>query len=110
MTQITYTNTPAYFSIEFRGHAGFAEAGKDIVCAAVSMLANELIFACEKAERNGEITALHREQDSALVRLHFFYTRAQSIGDIVELILECLQALETQYRAYVRVKKSDEVQ
>lgn len=33
--------------IEIDGHAGYAEAGKDIVCAAVSILAQNLICSLE---------------------------------------------------------------
>lgn len=36
MTKVIYD--PNDFSIEVRGHAGFDQAGKDIVCAAASML------------------------------------------------------------------------
>jgi len=65
MTTITYTHTPCYFGIEFRGHAGFAPAGKDIVCAAVSVLASELIFAAEQARAGGEICDLTHSEGSA---------------------------------------------
>lgn len=34
--------------IIIRGHAGFAESGKDIVCAAVSMLVQNLVYSLSK--------------------------------------------------------------
>ena len=104
MTTITYKHDPASFFVEFKGHAGFAEGGKDIVCAAVSMLANEMVYACERAQKNGEIADLHYEQKSAFVRVRFRYIHSQSIEDIITLILDCLKSLEQDYHAYVRVK------
>ena len=35
-------------SITIKGHAGYAEIGKDIVCAAVSALAQTLIYSIEE--------------------------------------------------------------
>ena len=45
MTTITITKTSSdkYRSIECNGHAGFADYGNDIVCAAVSVLTINLI-------------------------------------------------------------------
>ena len=110
MTTITYKHNSTCFLIEFSGHAGFAESGKDIVCAAVSMLANELLYACEKAAQNGEITALHQVQKEALVRVGFRYVQPHSIEDIITLILDCLKALEKEYHAFVCVQDMHQVQ
>lgn len=44
MTEITYYTDGREFSIESRGHSGYAESGKDIVCAGISTLLQTLIF------------------------------------------------------------------
>lgn len=46
MTRIIYD--PEELSMEIRGHAGYAEAGRDIVCAAVSALAMTLLEAASE--------------------------------------------------------------
>lgn len=38
--------------IEINGHAGYAESGKDIVCAAVSILAQNLVRSLEELTRD----------------------------------------------------------
>lgn len=39
MTQITITRLQKKYRLSVEGHAGYAEAGRDIICAAVSILA-----------------------------------------------------------------------
>lgn len=43
MTNITYRRFNNSYSITIDGHAGYAETGKDIVCAAISALAQTLM-------------------------------------------------------------------
>ena len=43
MTRLTYYEQGNEISIELEGHAGAGEKGSDIVCAAISMLAQALI-------------------------------------------------------------------
>ena len=39
MLKVTFTETPEKLSLRVEGHAGYAEQGKDIVCASASILA-----------------------------------------------------------------------
>ena len=43
MTTVTYFEQNDEVSIEIKGHSGFAVEGSDIVCSAVSMLAQTLL-------------------------------------------------------------------
>lgn len=43
MTEITYIGDEIDFTLEVRGHAGYAEYGNDIVCSAISVLTQTLI-------------------------------------------------------------------
>ena len=54
MIEITYTLTNDFVDIELSGHAGYAENGYDIVCAAVSSHLLTLMQALITAEENGE--------------------------------------------------------
>ncbi len=53
MTKITIhkTNTGEYRGFTCKGHAGYADNGKDIVCAAVSMLVINTINSFDKITR-----------------------------------------------------------
>ena len=61
VTAIIKKNSNKYVSFECKGHAGFAEAGSDIVCSAISMLsintANSIIELTDTSinpkEKNG---------------------------------------------------------
>ena len=67
MTTITVfrTDTGIYKGFLCKGHAGYAESGSDIVCAAVSVLVintinsieqfTEQAFTCEQEEKTGTI-------------------------------------------------------
>lgn len=46
-------------SITVDGHAGYAEAGKDIVCAAVSVLTSTLIMSLEEFTADRIIHVMH---------------------------------------------------
>ena len=107
MTKITYRNDETRFAIRMQGHAGYAEHGKDIVCAAVSVLANELVLACTNAEQTGEISHLHMMRESGLVALSFHYEKVKSVDDIIKTILACLYLIEQDYRAFLQIKECE---
>ena len=48
MIEVNYTQSGCEGCIKITGHAGYAEPGKDIVCAAVSTLAQTLAVSLEK--------------------------------------------------------------
>ena len=104
MTQITYRNNDARFAIRLQGHAGYAERGKDIVCAAVSVLANELMLACTHAEQAGEISHLHILRESGLVAVSFHYEKVKSVDDIIQTILDCFYLIAEDYRPFLQIK------
>ncbi|SFP48058.1 hypothetical protein SAMN04487928_102224 [Butyrivibrio proteoclasticus] len=71
MTTITITKTSSdkYKSIECKGHAGFADYGNDIVCAAVSVLTINLINSIDNFTED-EISVV-QDEDKGLIRLSF---------------------------------------
>ena len=76
MTTITITKSMAdsYKRIECSGHAGFADSGEDIVCAAISVLTINLInslerctddrFTCDQNEDDGYISISFEQEPS----------------------------------------------
>lgn len=107
MTQVIYSNNDRKFAICLQGHAGYAERGKDIVCAAVSVLANELVLACTHAEQTGEISHLHLTRENGLVALSFRYEQVKSLDDIIKTILACLYLIEEDYRPFLQIKERE---
>jgi uncharacterized protein YsxB (DUF464 family) len=55
MISVTFTESGNKLSLRVEGHAGYAEAGQDIVCAAASILAYTLASIIEKCDINATI-------------------------------------------------------
>ena len=71
MTTITITKSSdgCYQSVECSGHAGYAEYGEDIVCAAISVLTINLINSVEKFTDDDIITS--QDEEKGILKLEF---------------------------------------
>ena len=71
MTQITFHKTSAgeYKGFTCDGHAGFADYGEDIVCAAISILVINTINSLEQIA--GERMQVETDEDAGTIRCHF---------------------------------------
>ncbi len=71
MTKITFYRTAAgdYAGFTCDGHAGYAEAGEDIVCAAVSVLVINTINSLE--EITGEPMQVDTDEEAGVIRCSF---------------------------------------
>lgn len=57
MINVTFTETPQKLSLRLEGHAGYAEHGKDIVCASASILAYTVAQYVKYEEEQGNLNA-----------------------------------------------------
>ena len=71
MTTITFTksSTDSYKRVECSGHAGFADSGEDIVCAAISVLTINLINSLEKFTE--DLFNLDQNEDDGYISISF---------------------------------------
>lgn len=85
--------------IKIKGHAGYDEYGKDIVCASVSSIVtttvNGLLRLDKKClsfvdNKNLEITILKHDQ---------------TIDILLENMMELLKELEKNYKKYIKIEK-----
>ena len=69
MTKITFYQNHAgqYTGFELKGHAGYAEAGADIICAAISALAINTINSLERL--TDDDFTVNSDEDHACIRL-----------------------------------------
>ena len=82
------------------GHAGYAEAGSDIVCAAVSAMAN---LVCNAAEAFGARAEIHAEEEGG--RLSYRLTAGcEEAEKLLAVFREELRELENQYPKNIRVE------
>jgi uncharacterized protein YsxB (DUF464 family) len=88
-----------------KGHAGYAESGRDIVCAAVSAVAYTAVGALEDlAGLNG-----YEEKEGYIkfsLPLHISREKTEKAGIILETAAIGFKQIEMQYGDYVKV--SDE--
>ena len=75
MTTITFTksSTDSYKRVECSGHAGFADSGEDIVCAAISVLTINLINSLEKFTE--DVFNLDQNEDDGYISISFEYAK-----------------------------------
>ena len=83
------------------GHAGYDMFGKDIVCAAVSvivgMLANEI-------ENHEEMYPGQQvEVKSGLAMIHTAYRSKLRANIVFDMVVDALLALEEQYPEYIKI-------
>ena len=92
--------------VEITGHAGYAEAGKDIVCAGASALTDALMGALQDAETrgrtsagwkaDGEITAIWADPNIGSI---------QEIKSYFRMFVRGLRNLQEQYPENVEIKE-----
>ena len=93
-----------YTGFRMEGHAGYAEYGNDIVCAAVSVLVINTINALERFTGDDFEHAIHQEEDVVSLEM-----TSVPVSSDAELLLKTLvlglQAIEEEYgKTYIRVK------
>lgn len=84
------------FRLECRGHAGYAESGKDVVCAAVSAICQTLYLWC----RNTGGVEIEKE---AIEPGAFLLAASGPCGEPWKAAVLGLMSLEAGYPAHIRV-------
>lgn len=98
MIQVAFTP----LSVEMKGHAHYANAGQDIVCAAASAIAISLIQAMNKFIAKQDVVL--KEQEGYL---YFEIVKLQPIAAaLLQSMKETLQELESQFPNQIRVKEN----
>ncbi|MCR5715924.1 MAG: ribosomal-processing cysteine protease Prp [Lachnospiraceae bacterium] len=105
MTTIIFkrSKTGEYQGFTFQGHAGYAESGNDIVCAALSMLSINTINALD--------SILHTKMDvtsdeaEGLIDVSFAHPLTEKEQLLVDTLVLGCQETEKQYgKQYCKIK------
>ena len=103
ITAIVYRTpegTPRGFHIS--GHAGFADPGQDVVCAAVSMLAINTANAVETLTEAG--FTVNADEKTGDIHLELT-SEDEKAALLVEALALGLQTLEKQYENFISLKE-----
>ena len=98
MTRITFHKTSAgeYQGFTCDGHAGFADYGEDIVCAAISILVINTINSLEQI--TGEQMHVETDEDAGTIRCNFVDQPLKDTSKaLVDSLVLGLSQIEKQY-------------
>ena len=98
MTQITFHKTAAgeYKGFVCNGHAGFANYGEDIVCAAISVLVINTINSLEQI--TGEQMQVETDEDAGAIRCCFVNQPLKETSKaLMDSLVLGLTQIEKQY-------------
>ncbi len=87
--------------LEVRGHALFAPSGSDIVCAAVSMLTQTVVFALQDLVKVDFPVKLEEGSLSLAAPLAMEHEKAEKFYLLIETLLLGLKETARSYPAYV---------
>lgn len=110
MTHITVKKTENRYILHVEGHAGYAEYGKDIVCAAVSILTYTWINELELLKENGSVENVVFQEEDGKIKVGFEIDKNKSEDEqkavltAFETILTGFCTLEKNFSDYVCFK------
>lgn len=105
MTKIVISKNPdgSYKQLICSGHAGFADSGKDIVCAAVSVLVINTINALE--ELAGECFSVAYSEEEGRIQCDFSNPLQERSVFLLDTMAYGLKNIQKQYgNKYLQVK------
>ena len=105
MTKVIISKSPdgAYRQLTCNGHAGFAEAGNDIVCAAVSILVINTLNSLE--ELAGESFETFSDESAGFINCDFTHPLQDKSIFLLDSMVYGLKNLEKEYgKKYLQVK------
>lgn len=89
--------------INITGHANFADAGKDIVCAGISSICIGLLNSIDEMARESSIITINEDQINIKV-----VNNSQLIQNILNVGYYQLKTVEEQYPENLKIKSEKE--
>lgn len=105
MINVTFVDEGNKLSLRLEGHAGYAETGKDIVCASASILAYTVAQFVLEAERRDEteICEVRLESGEAIVSCEAKGDALKEMQKMYSFAKRGYQLLANSYPQYVRL-------
>ena len=109
MTLITYRHDGNNLSLVCQGHAGYAEHGRDIVCAGISALCGALEIALDNLQDSGAVQSHFCSWSDACFTAEATAAPAdKGVSTAFEVIYGGLCRMEEEYGDYMDCRKSKE--
>lgn len=95
-----FTDNQGPYGFEVSGHAGYAEEGSDIVCAAVSSAVN--LCECAITDVIGAAAKISADEKTATVSV-ILSDKCDAARDMISALMIYLAALRDDYSQYIDV-------
>ena len=105
MTTVTIIKSKngEYKEVICSGHAGFAQAGEDIVCSAISMLVINTINSLDRLTRTQH--EVHSEEESGLIKFRLLKEPDEGGKLLLDSMILGLQNVVAEYgKKYLKLK------
>ena len=101
--QIDFRQERGQIQVRIRGHAGYAPAGQDIVCAAATMLGALLEETLLRENTQGGLRFLSVQKSNGVLELDFSPTLSgwSRLSPVLEAVEHGFRLLADQYPSYV---------
>ncbi len=100
MTVIEVSRTGVSCGLKVSGHSGYAEAGNDIVCAAVSVLVQTLHIGL--ADVLGMTINSSVDEKSATIQLQWSDDGSEALRVLTETVFTALREVSRAYGSYLK--------
>jgi uncharacterized protein YsxB (DUF464 family) len=94
-------NQKEYRGFKSEGHAGFAQAGEDIVCAAVSALVMTAVNSLEAFTQ--EAVCVNVKKEPPVIELSFQDIPGKEAGLLMDSLVLGIQGIAKQYKKYIKL-------
>ena len=88
--------------IQSRGHSGFAERGSDVVCAAVSVLMQALVFGVSEVAKL-KSASIHVNESIPVIRVTWPENECGKIALLTQTISQSLKIIARDNPKYVKI-------
>ena len=99
MTQVSVSKRCGTYTVRLDGHAGYAAAGQDVVCAGISTLAFTLIRALEDMK----IHVDKRVMDQAAGTIEVSFPAGKRTEPVLSTILSGFEMMRQQYPKHIQI-------
>lgn len=106
MIHAVFYRQGSYVVGKIQGHAGYAENGKDIVCAAASILAFSLAEGLEREQKQGALQSLMIRHSSGTMYFSFLPTpeKRENVVALTEGMVIGFELLSRKFPKFVHVE------
>ena len=92
--------------IESRGHSGYSEKGSDIICSAVSVLMQSLIFGLSEIAKLADLE-IKIDEKKPLMKISWPKEQNEKISLLTQTTAESLKIIASQNSGFIKIQTEE---